>query len=68
MIEDLIILITKLQAANNELVLNIDVNESFDSGKGGAAKLISSTKLVNPIACTHESNTFQTLINTKQTK
>ena len=68
MIEDLIILITKLQAANHELVLNIDANESFDSGKGGAAKLISSTKLVDPIACTHESNTFQTLINTEQKK
>ena len=54
-IEDLIILIMKLQAANHEVVLNIDANESFDSGKGGVAKLISSTKLVDPIACTHES-------------
>ena len=54
-IEDLIILIMKLQAANHEVVLNIDANKSFDSGKGGVAKLISSTKLVDPIACTHES-------------
>ena len=54
-IEDLIILIMKLQVANHEVVLNIDANESFDSGKGGVAKLISSTKLVDPIACTHES-------------
>ena len=55
MIEDLIILNTKLQAAIDEVLVNIDANESFDSEKGGVAKLISSTKLVDPIACTHGS-------------
>ena len=55
MIDDLIKLIMKLQAENHEVVLNIDVNESFDSGKGGVAKLISITKLIDPIACTHGS-------------
>ena len=55
MIDDLIKLIMKLQAENHEVVLNIDVNESFDSRKGGVAKLISITKLIDPIACTHGS-------------
>ena len=55
MIDDLIILIMKLQADNHEVVLNIDTNASFDSGKGGVAKLISMTKLIDPIACTHGS-------------
>ena len=55
MIDDLILLITKLQAENHEGVLNINANESFDSGKGGVAKLISLTKLVDPIVCTHGS-------------
>ena len=55
MIDDLILLITKLQAENHEVVLNIDANKSFDSGKGGVAKLISLTKLVDPIVCTHGS-------------
>ena len=45
----------KLQADNHEVVLNIDANESFDSGKGGVAKLISMAKLIDPIACTHGS-------------
>ena len=54
-INDLIILIKKLQVENHEVVLNIDANESFDSGKGGVAKLISMTKLIDPIACTHGS-------------
>ena len=33
MIDDLILLTTQLQAENYEVVLNIDANESFDSGK-----------------------------------
>ena len=55
MINDLIILIMKLQVEKHEVVLNIDANESFDSGKGGVVKLISMTKLIDPIACTHGS-------------
>ena len=31
----------------------IDANEHFESGKGGIAKCISMTKLVDPIACTY---------------
>ena len=34
MIDNLIILIMKLQVDNHEVVLNIDANESFYSGKG----------------------------------
>ena len=36
-------------------MLNIDANELFDSEKGGVAKLIFLTKLVDPITCTHGS-------------
>ena len=53
MIDDLIIVLMKLQADNYEVVLNIDANEPFDSGKCGVAKLISMTKLVDSIAYTH---------------
>ena len=53
MINDIIILINKLQAENHEVVLTIDANESFDPGQGGVTKLISMTKLVDPISCTH---------------
>ena len=56
MIDDLIILIIKLRAENHEVVLNIDANEPFESGKSGVVKLISMTKLVDPIAYTHELN------------
>ena len=56
MIDDLIILIIKLRAENHEVVLNIDANEPFESGKGGVVKLISMAKLVDPIVCTHGSN------------
>ena len=63
MIDDLIVLINKLQMNNHELILTIDANEQFESGKGGAAKLISMTKFVDPIACTHGlqiiSDTYQ---------
>ena len=56
MIDDLIIFIMKLQVENHEVVLNIDANEPFDSGKVRVGKLISMTKIVDPIACTHGSN------------
>ena len=63
MIDDLIILIMKLQADNHEVDLNIDANKPFDSGKGGVAKLILMTKLVDPIAFTHGS---KYILNTHQ--
>ena len=53
MIDDLIVLINKIQTDNHDVILMIDANEQFESGKGGVAKLISITKLVDPIACTH---------------
>ena len=49
MINDIIILINKLQAENHEVVLTIDTNESFDPGQGGVTKLISMTDPVDPI-------------------
>ena len=63
MIDKLTVLINKLQTDNHEVILTIDANEQFKSGKGGVAKLILLTKLVDPIACTHRlqniSNTYQ---------
>ena len=53
MIDDLIVLINKIQTDNHDVILTIDANEQFESGKGGVAKLISMTKLVDPIAYTH---------------
>ena len=53
MIDDLIVLINKIQTDNHDVILTIDANEQFESGKGGVAKLISMTKLVDPIVCTH---------------
>ena len=52
-IDDLIVFINKLQANNHESILTVDVNETFESGKGGVTKLSSITNLVDPIACTH---------------
>ena len=63
MIDDLIILIMRLQADNHEVDLNIDANKPFDSGKGGVAKLILMTKLVDLIAFTHGS---KYILNTHQ--
>ena len=38
LIDDLIVLIMKLRAENHEVVLNIDANEPFDSGKQRSRK------------------------------
>ena len=40
MINNLIILINKLQEETQEVISTIDTNESFDSGQGRVAKLI----------------------------
>ena len=53
MINNLIILINKLQEETHEVILTIDTNESFDSGQGRVEKLIYRTKRVDPISCTH---------------
>ena len=53
MIDDLIIVLMKLQADNHEVVLNSDANGPFDSGNCGVAKLISMNKLLDSIAYTH---------------
>ena len=53
MIDDLIFSINKSQADSHEVILTIDANEQFESGKGGVSKLIPMTKLVDPIAYTH---------------
>ena len=53
MIDDLICLINKSQTDSHEVILTIDANKQFESGKGGVSKLIPMTKLVDPIAYTH---------------
>ena len=40
MIDDLVVFINKLQAKNYNVILPIDMNESFEYGKGEVAKLI----------------------------
>ena len=62
-IEDLIVLINELQPDNREVILTIDANEQFESGKGDVAKLMSMTKIVDPIECTHG---LQNIPNTYQ--
>ena len=62
-IEDLIVLINELQPDNHEVILTIDANEQFESGKGDVAKLMSMTKIVDPIECTH---VLQNIPNTYQ--
>ena len=54
-IDDLIVFINKLQANNHEAILTVDVNETFESRKGGVTKLSSITNLVDPIVwCTQK--------------
>ena len=62
-IEDLIVLINELQPDNREVILTIDANEQFESGKGDVVKLMSMTKIVDPIECTHG---LQNIPNTYQ--
>ena len=52
-IDGLIVLISILQTNNHEVILTIGANEKFESVKGDITKLISMTKLVDPIVCTH---------------
>ena len=63
MIDNLVVFINKLQAANHKIILTIDENDSYGSSKGGVAKLISITNIINPIACTH---TLKDILNTYQ--
>lgn len=53
MIDDLIAFINKSQAKNHEYILTIDANETFESRKGGVAKLLLMINIVYPIACIH---------------
>ena len=45
MIDDLVVFTNKLQGVNHEVILMINANEPFNSGKGEVAKLISISDL-----------------------
>ena len=58
MTKDLTQFIKNLTMKHHEVILCIDVNEEFDTGGKGIAKLVSDCNLIDPIAQAHGQYTF----------